>query len=286
MNGKVEGNRPVVSPQTVPSAENQHIKMIDRVPSLCDLPSGEDPASDCGSKEPQPRGGVVTPFPWKLHDMLESVEEDGYAHIVSWQPHGRCFAVHKPKDFVELVKIYFNQTKLASFQRQLNLCKSCCIVAVSFLVMRRHLASLLTQCYLSHSCQQTAFIASLPVATREPTITRVSSAASVTCAPTCLVKRSREPRCVAPWLLPSSLNSTPCPLCPPRMERPRCTCRQPPRLVVSCALSLSRTVPQLPTKFASLKANPFTSLTRAWYWNHPSAMLLLSVEKTRSFRRG
>jgi hypothetical protein len=54
--------------------------------------------------------------------MLERIEEDGYAHVVSWQPHGRCFVVHNPSKFVsEVMPIYFNQTKFASFQRQLNL---------------------------------------------------------------------------------------------------------------------------------------------------------------------
>jgi hypothetical protein len=67
------------------------------------------------------RGGVTTPFPLRLHDMLENVEADGNEHIVSWQPHGRCFVVHKPKEFVELLPSYFKLSKLASFQRQLNL---------------------------------------------------------------------------------------------------------------------------------------------------------------------
>ncbi len=67
------------------------------------------------------RGGVSTPFPLKLHEMLENVQSDGYEEIVSWQPHGRCFVVHKPKEFVELLPSYFKLSKLASFQRQLNL---------------------------------------------------------------------------------------------------------------------------------------------------------------------
>ncbi len=38
------------------------------------------------------------------------------------QPHGRCFKVHKPKEFVaEVMTTYFHQSKLTSFQRQLNL---------------------------------------------------------------------------------------------------------------------------------------------------------------------
>lgn len=62
----------------------------------------------------------------KLHVMLSSVEHDGNSHIVSWQAHGRCFVVHKPKEFVSTVMPkYFRQTKLTSFQRQLNLYGFC-----------------------------------------------------------------------------------------------------------------------------------------------------------------
>jgi hypothetical protein len=68
------------------------------------------------------RGGVAVPFPPRLHEMLEMVQEEGLEHIVSWQPHGRCFLVHDPKGFVDIVlPKYFKQSKLASFQRQLNL---------------------------------------------------------------------------------------------------------------------------------------------------------------------
>jgi hypothetical protein len=54
--------------------------------------------------------------------MLDRIEADGLGHVVSWQPHGRCFVVHKPKEFVNhVMPKYFKQTKMASFQRQLNL---------------------------------------------------------------------------------------------------------------------------------------------------------------------
>jgi hypothetical protein len=76
----------------------------------------EVPAEDCAA-----RGGVGTPFPLKLHEMLQNVVQDGYAHIVSWQPHGRCFVVHKPELFKQLLPKYFKLSKIASFQRQLNL---------------------------------------------------------------------------------------------------------------------------------------------------------------------
>jgi hypothetical protein len=49
------------------------------------------------------RGGSNVPFPIKLHAVLEQVERDGYAHVVSWSPHGRCFVIHKPKQFTEEV---------------------------------------------------------------------------------------------------------------------------------------------------------------------------------------
>ena len=53
--------------------------------------------------------------------MLDGVKAEGLDHIVSWQPHGRCFVVHKPKEFVDLLPRFFKLSKLASFQRQLNL---------------------------------------------------------------------------------------------------------------------------------------------------------------------
>ncbi|CAJ1936521.1 unnamed protein product [Cylindrotheca closterium] len=68
------------------------------------------------------RGGVSMSFPIKLHAILDQVEEDGLSHVISWQPHGRCFLIHKPKEFTDYVMPkYFRQTKLTSFQRQLNL---------------------------------------------------------------------------------------------------------------------------------------------------------------------
>lgn len=70
-------------------------------------------------------GGVTQPFPEKLMDMLdkEGCSCSGRnAHIVSWLPHGRAFIVRKPQEFTTVImSTYFRQTKITSFQRQLNL---------------------------------------------------------------------------------------------------------------------------------------------------------------------
>ena len=62
----------------------------------------------------------VRNFSMKLHDMLEDQEgeEDGIAHIVSWQPHGRCFLVHKQKEFVEKVLPLYVSLKVMVARRK------------------------------------------------------------------------------------------------------------------------------------------------------------------------
>lgn len=51
------------------------------------------------AKRKGPRGGVQTPFPVRLYDMLEASQKEGLGSIVSWQPHGRSFIVRKPAQF-------------------------------------------------------------------------------------------------------------------------------------------------------------------------------------------
>ena len=69
-----------------------------------------------------PKGAMAGPFPVKLHKLLDHIEQDGLAHVVLWQPHGRCFVVHNQQKFVDVIMpLYFKQTKFPSFQRQLNL---------------------------------------------------------------------------------------------------------------------------------------------------------------------
>lgn len=60
-------------------------------------------------------------FPWRLHEMLEDADKNGYTAAVSWLPDEKSFKVHKQETFVnQMMPRYFNQTKYRSFQRQLN----------------------------------------------------------------------------------------------------------------------------------------------------------------------
>jgi hypothetical protein len=75
----------------------------------------------CNTNRMPAKGEVVTPFPLKLHAMLEAVEQDGLEDIMSWQPHGRCFVIHDQKALVNILVKHFNVAKVSSFQRHLNL---------------------------------------------------------------------------------------------------------------------------------------------------------------------
>jgi len=79
----------------------------------------QDPIFDCSDQEKQNLGGVATPFPIRLYEMLSTL--GNHCDVVSWQPHGRCFVVHKPDEFTRLLPQFFKLSKIASFQRQLNL---------------------------------------------------------------------------------------------------------------------------------------------------------------------
>lgn len=68
------------------------------------------------------RGGVIEPFPEKLHRLLMEVELTGRTDIISFVSEGRAFAIHKSEVFFrDIVPLYFKQSRLSSFKRQLNL---------------------------------------------------------------------------------------------------------------------------------------------------------------------
>jgi HSF-type DNA-binding len=54
--------------------------------------------------------------------MLEEVKAEGKEDVISFFAHGRAFSVHDPDRFTsEVTPKYFKQSRLSSFQRQLNL---------------------------------------------------------------------------------------------------------------------------------------------------------------------
>jgi hypothetical protein len=69
------------------------------------------------------RKGRSGSFPQKLHQILQELErQEGGREIASFLPHGKAFAIHKPRDFVKtIMPKYFRMSRFSSFQRQLNL---------------------------------------------------------------------------------------------------------------------------------------------------------------------
>jgi hypothetical protein len=65
--------------------------------------AGKYPSKEVGSGRPSFRGGTSIHFPERLFEMLDREDELELAHIVSWQPHGRSFLVHRTADFVATV---------------------------------------------------------------------------------------------------------------------------------------------------------------------------------------
>ncbi|KAL7524789.1 hypothetical protein ACHAXR_000716 [Thalassiosira sp. AJA248-18] len=64
-------------------------------------------------------------FPVKLYAMLELADVQGYgssSNAVVWLPCGRAFRVLDDQRFMEsIAPLFFKQTKVRSFYRQLNL---------------------------------------------------------------------------------------------------------------------------------------------------------------------
>jgi hypothetical protein len=66
---------------------------------------------------------VCIQFPWKLHEMLDNADVEGFSDIVSWLPGStNSFKVHQRGVFVEgIMPRYFKKIQFKSFRRQLNL---------------------------------------------------------------------------------------------------------------------------------------------------------------------
>ena len=62
------------------------------------------------------------PFPEKLNRLLAEVEQVGRTDIISWVNNGKAFMIHNSEAFFkDIVPLYFRQSRLSSFKRQLNL---------------------------------------------------------------------------------------------------------------------------------------------------------------------
>ena len=118
----------ITSPSTTPSKVTMDVNVdadedvdvdVDVVPSSPQHPTS--PQKKIKKRSRKTRGGLL--FPYKLQKMLITTAAEGKDDIVSWlEPEGHCFKVHQVKKFVNTVlPVFFKQTKIKSFQRQLNL---------------------------------------------------------------------------------------------------------------------------------------------------------------------
>ena len=105
----LNGDKPRPKRRRKPQKPGKTAKMNDRhfvIHNYHDhaMDSEEDFGDDHHEEEHSRRkGGVAVAFPLKLHAILDQVERDGLAHVISWQSHGRCFLIHQPKEFVNHV---------------------------------------------------------------------------------------------------------------------------------------------------------------------------------------
>ncbi|KAL7556255.1 hypothetical protein ACA910_015716 [Epithemia clementina (nom. ined.)] len=61
-------------------------------------------------------------FPQKMYFLLQEMSRQGKEHVVSFVDHGKAFMIHKPQLFeTEIMPLFFASSRLASFQRQLNI---------------------------------------------------------------------------------------------------------------------------------------------------------------------
>jgi HSF-type DNA-binding len=60
-------------------------------------------------------------FPERLYQLLERAEQEHFSHVISWQPHGRCFMIHQRDAFKNLLSVLMpGMLRWKSFQRQLR----------------------------------------------------------------------------------------------------------------------------------------------------------------------
>jgi len=206
-----------------PSTQNKGRKHSSRHPHIVVEHHYHDHANEHDLVDERPaRGGVTTPFPIRLHKMLDKMEADGHGDVISWQPHGRCFVVRKPKEFKELLPIYFKLSKMASFQRQLNL--------YGFQRLTRgrdkngtYKVVLICMCFTAWNQHYTHALSS-SFSSNQVTTTNTFFAEDQLCPTRFNAPRSREPAFVLVRVLPRNLTYGKCRgLEPRRIRRPNTT---------------------------------------------------------------
>lgn len=61
-------------------------------------------------------------FPYRLYELLESAEADGFEDIISWLPCGTAFKIYNIEAFKERIMWqHFRLKNYKSFQRNVNL---------------------------------------------------------------------------------------------------------------------------------------------------------------------
>lgn len=111
-------------PSATSSSRSSGIRTSKYIPkSLVQHDVYRDRSSDPpnGTEYTTVRGGITSIFPLRMHQCLSRLDADGLSHLCSWQPHGRAFVVHRPREFEAVMGRYFGKMKLCSMQRQLNL---------------------------------------------------------------------------------------------------------------------------------------------------------------------
>ena len=118
---------------TATSTSTSTFAMMNDSAPLC-LPSRRKKQD--ANKKKTPSRPIRTLFPGKLYNMLQKLAEDSSSSnssttatvndnepaAAAWLPHGRAFIVKNKQRFTsEILPMYFQTTKLKSFQRQLHL---------------------------------------------------------------------------------------------------------------------------------------------------------------------
>ena len=90
-----------------------------RLSTKISSPKGKTEGGGGGGGGSNNSGGGL--FPVKLHNLLDHAEKHGLQHIISWTDDGLAFVIHDTNKLVELLPLFFGQTKYRSFYRQMNM---------------------------------------------------------------------------------------------------------------------------------------------------------------------